>query len=407
LPSSPPSASAAPDGGLAAWLVIAGAFSVNVCTLGYLNTFGIYEAYYAATFLSHKTPSQIAWIGSLQLFFLFFAGVVAGPLFDLYGARRVLIPTVVLYVFSVMMTSLCKEYYQFILAQGILGGFTSGLVLTPALSIPGQYFSSKRATAMGISVSGSSVGGVIFPEILERLLNHSSLGFGWTVRIIGFIILALLTIACVTMVERLPSRKGKLILPAAFKSLPYNLTVLGVFCTLWGLYTPLFYISTYSLAHGMSEGLAFDMVAVSNAASFFGRVIPGILADVFGRFQVMIFMSAITGILIFCWIKATTNAGIIVFISFYGFASGAVISLFSACLIEVTPNPGVIGTYIGMAMGISSFAGLTGTPITGALLKNSSSYTDPAIFSGVVVMAGAVSLLCAKLLLMRTQRYAQ
>ncbi len=48
-------------------------------------------------------------------------------------------------------------------------------------------------------------------------------------------------------------------------------------------------------------------------------------------------------------------------------------------------------------MSVSGIAGLTGTPITGALIGNYNSYTQAAVFSGVVVMAGAVLLIMAKI----------
>lgn len=83
-----------------------------------------------------------------------------------------------LYVVSLMLTSLCTEYYQFLLCQGILGGLMNGLVYTPAISIIGHYFHRRRALAMGIASSRSSLGGVLFPIMLDRMLFHTSIGFG-------------------------------------------------------------------------------------------------------------------------------------------------------------------------------------------------------------------------------------
>lgn len=312
--------------------------------------------------------------------------------------QAVMVPASVIFVFCIMMTSLCKEYYQFILAQGVLGGISNGLILTPALTIAGQYFLKKRATAMGIVVSGSSIGAVIIPVMLNRLFNNSSLGFGWTVRVTGFLILGLLAIACIGIKERLPPRRGAILLPSAFLNLPYTFTVVGLFFMFWGLYTPFFYITTYAQQHGMSTSLAYYMVAVLNAASFFGRVLPGILADKLGKFNVIIIVGVSTAILEFCWIKTHNNAGIIAFTAVFGFTSGAVISLLSAVVAETAPNMSSLGTYIGMAMGICSFGGLTGTPITGAMITAYGRYTEAAVFSGVVVMAGSACMVIAKIL---------
>ena len=64
----------------------------------------------------------------MQVFFLFSGTLFGGPLFDRLGGK-IIWPAVILYVFSVMMTSLCSQFYQFMLAQGVLGGLMSGYVI--------------------------------------------------------------------------------------------------------------------------------------------------------------------------------------------------------------------------------------------------------------------------------------
>ena len=97
----------------------------QVTQSSFLTLISVYQEYYQTHMLADHTASQIAWIGSLQVFFLFSGSLFGGPLFDRFGAK-VLWPGALLYIFSVMMTSLCKEFYQFILAQGVLGGLTAG-----------------------------------------------------------------------------------------------------------------------------------------------------------------------------------------------------------------------------------------------------------------------------------------
>jgi hypothetical protein len=79
--------SKAPDGGLQAWLVVAGAFSIGFCCLGFANSFGTFEEYYLTHQLRHKSPDDVAWIGSVAVSLQFTVGLFAGPLFDRYGAR--------------------------------------------------------------------------------------------------------------------------------------------------------------------------------------------------------------------------------------------------------------------------------------------------------------------------------
>jgi MFS family permease len=55
-------------------------------------------------------------------------GLFVGRLFDAYGPKRLILLGTVLSTLSLMMTSLCVQYYQFILAQGILFGIGTGFV---------------------------------------------------------------------------------------------------------------------------------------------------------------------------------------------------------------------------------------------------------------------------------------
>ncbi|KAI6103623.1 hypothetical protein F5141DRAFT_218036 [Pisolithus sp. B1] len=60
-----------PDGGFKAWSVIVGSMLATFCTLGYVNSsWGIFQEYYERALLSNKSPSTIAWIGSVQAGFV-------------------------------------------------------------------------------------------------------------------------------------------------------------------------------------------------------------------------------------------------------------------------------------------------------------------------------------------------
>lgn len=298
-----------------------------------------------------------------------------------------MVPSTVVYVFAIMMTSLCKEYYQFILAQGLLGGIGVGFLFTPAVSAVNHYFHKKRGMALGIAATGSSIGGVLFPIALKNAL-YSKLGFGWSVRIIAFVVLGLLIIACILIEERLPHRVGTLFLPKAFVQPSYSFLTAGVFFSIWGMFVPFFFLSTFAYERShFSTSLAFYLPSVMNGASLFGRLIPGILADKLGRMNMFIVIAISTGVISLCWPQATSHPGLIVWTVFFGFFSGAVISLFPASFAQVTPHPQIIGTYMGQALAIVSIAGLTGSPIAGAIL-DASGWEATSIFGGVSLVVG-------------------
>ncbi|PGH00031.1 hypothetical protein GX51_06030 [Blastomyces parvus] len=386
-----------PDGGARAWSVAAGTSGILFCTFGLANAFGVFQEYYMSHQLSDSSPSAISWIGSIQVFVLFAGALVGGPLFDQYGAK-IIWPSAVLYVFSIMMTSLAKEFYQFMLAQGILGGISMGLTMAPSMAATPQYFDKNRGAAMGIAVAGSSIGGVVFPIALGKLLNDTTLGFGWSLRIIGFLILAILAPSCLAIRARLPPRKGTFLLLSAFKNRLYLTIIAFAFLMILCVFTPIFFLPSYAVQHGMNKTLASYLVAILNGASFFGRVIPGVLGDKLGRLNSVIASGVSSGILIFCWPKITTNAGILVFAGLFGFCSGTIVSGIVVCLTTCTDNPKNIGTYMGMGMGLASIAGLIGPPISGELVNRYHGYEQVSYFAGVMVLVGSAVAIFGKTL---------
>ncbi|BCS13231.1 hypothetical protein ALUC_51277S [Aspergillus luchuensis] len=290
-----------------------------------------------------------------------------------------------------MMTSISTEYYQILLAQGICSPIGNSALFHSGVNSISTWFGRRRALALGIATSGASLGGVILPIMLTRLFNL--LSFGWAMRICGFLILFLLIITNLTTTSRLVHTRKQyhirdFIRPLS--ELPFILTTAGTFCFFWGMFLPFSFIPSQAQRHGMSPTLASYLIPVLNAASFPGRIIPPYLADVFGRFNLMILMTLASGILVLAlWLPSTGNAPAIVFSALYGFTSGTVVSLAPALVAQISEIR-EIGVRSGTYFCIVSFAALTGTPIAGALLPDplGGSYTKLFVFCAVVMLAG-------------------
>lgn len=203
-----------------------------------------------------------------------------------------------------MMLSLCTTYYQIFLAQGVGLGISFGLLFNLAVSVPTHWFKRRRATALGVQAAGSSVGGVVFPIVIRELLPV--IGYGWTMRAIGFGCLVFLGGSYFLMKTRLPPvqdirnggwRSVKWVDASAFRQWSYTLFVLGCTLCLFGLYTPFVYMDTFTRTYGIpADGY---WLSIMNAASVFGRVIPGIIADRYGRINIVIPHTALAAVLLF------------------------------------------------------------------------------------------------------------
>ena len=105
----------------------------------------------------------------------------------------------------------------------------------------------------------------------------------------------------------------------------------------------------------------------------------------------MIATCVFSTILVFAlWLPSGGNIPIIIFAALYGFSSGAFVSLIPSLVAQIS-DMRQIGVRTGTVFLIVSFAGLTGSPIAGALnSKDNGGFTGLQIFCGVVMAVGSV-----------------
>ncbi|KAG9952270.1 MFS monocarboxylate transporter-like protein, partial [Aureobasidium melanogenum] len=386
-----------PNGGLTAWLQVLSGFMCFMSAWGMVNGFGVFQDFYSTTLIPNVSNSDISWIGSIQAFLLCSATVFAGPLYDDGHPRLLIVFGSVLVVFGMMMTSLCSEYWQLMLSQGVCVGFGAGCLFLPSIAIIPSYFTTKKAVAMGIAASGSSFGGVIFPIIFRRL--EPQIGFGWATRVIGFISLATLLVPCFCIKARaFPKTRRKLLDFAAFKEPAYALFSLASFVGFIGLYVPFFYISTYARdVSGLDDTLSFYMLPIMSAGSIAGRIIPGLVADKVGALNVLGCCNLCASILGFCWIAIHHAAGgLIVWALLYGALSGAFVSLQPTTVASITEDLSTVGGRMGMNTFCASFGILIGTPIAG-LLVGSGNWVGMQVFSGATLLGAAILVIATRI----------
>ena len=229
-----------PDGGLLAWSQVLAGHLVAFNSWGYVNSFGLFQAYYT-TSLS-QSPATISWVGGIQIFLMMFIGTFSGRALDAGYYHHVAVPGLVLQVVGIFMTSLAKSYWQLLLAQGICQGIGSGLAFTPTMALVSTYFTTKRALAVCGMSSGAATGGVVFPIIARQLLDR--IGIGWTVRVMGFVFLANAAIALALIRPRPMARRGgSLVEFRSFKDPWYSVFSLGMLLVVLGLYFVYYYVS--------------------------------------------------------------------------------------------------------------------------------------------------------------------
>lgn len=195
-------------------------------TWGYIASYGIFQAYYTSAL--DRSPADIAWIGSIQLFLTFFIGAFIGRYSDAGFLRMILLCGTFLIALGAFAASFATQYWQLLLSQGLCCGLGNGCLVTPAVSVISTYFERRRSLAIGIINCGGATGGVIFPAMARQLIP--SVGFSWTMRAIGFVQLVSLLCACLGLRSRLPPRKisNRLGL-TKFQGLDFTIFTIGTF----------------------------------------------------------------------------------------------------------------------------------------------------------------------------------
>ncbi len=183
-PEQPQWTDTVPDGGVLAWTQVIGSWMLFFNTFGLINTFGIYQTYYESGQLFKASSSDISWIGSIQALTILFVGALTGPVYDAGYLRTLLVVGTFGVVFGHMMLSLCHEYWQVFLTQGITVGLGASCLFIPGIAVLPGYFSRHIGLAVGLAVSGSSfgklmnrsfcpladsrLGGIIYPLVFYR-----------------------------------------------------------------------------------------------------------------------------------------------------------------------------------------------------------------------------------------------
>ncbi|KAL8940076.1 MAG: hypothetical protein Q9216_003015 [Gyalolechia sp. 2 TL-2023] len=384
-----------PDGGLEAWLATLGCWCAFFVSFGPINTIGIFQEYYQQELLRDYAPSTIAWISSTKVFLIFAGGVVAGPIFDSYGPRWLLLVGSALHVYGFMMTSISTQYYQIFLSQAICSAAGASCVYYACAGSLTTWFLKRRSTAFGIAATGSSIGGVVLPILVFHLIPK--IGFPWAMRIIGFVIFILLIVTNLTVKSRIkhtpkPFRLAAYVRP--FKKPCFSLLALSMALFVFGLFIPFNFLVLQAQSEGMSRTLSEYLIPILNAASTPGRILPGILADKMGNFNIMFITTLCIGaVALGLWLPSSSSAAIVAFAVIFGFFSGAYVGL-APMLVAQISKIHEIGMRNGALFFVISIAALTGGPVAGTLLN-----TDHGQFKSLQILAGTMMLAAAGMLL--------
>ncbi|XWW96296.1 hypothetical protein V2A60_004269 [Cordyceps javanica] len=386
-----------PDGGWTAWLQVLAMLLISMVSWGSPSAFGVYQLYYKDTL--KISQSQVSWIGSIQFLLTYGMCTVSGRLADAGYIHSTVAVGAFLVVLGTLMTSLGSQYWHFLLSQGLCVGLGLGIMFMPPLAVTTSYFDERRTMAVTCAATGTGIGGVVFPAIIQYLIPK--IGFPWAVRVSAFVALVATGIALLLLRPRLkPRRSGPLVEWSAFTEKPYLFFAIGAFVLYWALFFASFYINSFARnILGFSTEDSIQLLLISNGMSVPARPLIGLVANKhFGAMNTYIVVTVIFASLMLTWIAVHDRVGMYIFTVFFGLANGLCQGMFLGALASLTQDATKMGTRSGTVHTIVAFATLAGPPTAGAIIDSSGGkYTNAQIWGGLMIFVAAAFFTASRL----------
>jgi MFS family permease len=281
----------------------------------------------------------------------------------------------------------------------------------PAVTVAPTWYTSRRGLAMGIILSGTGVGGLVWAPAIHAM--NDEIGFRNALRLSGTLSGGLIMAASIILdwdlttktrlsAERLRNPHTKfwqvpLIDWRTAKTRTFALQLLGSSLQSAAYYTPVFFFSSYARTLGFSSAAGANFIAINNACNAIGKIVIGVIADRYGRLNTLFATTAISATACFVfWLPSSLSnhneTGRSLFITYsiiYGLFASAFVSLFPTSLVELfgpAHFAGVNGA-LYMARGLAT---LIGTPTAGLLIRNSSDGEMPDSYWRTTLMVGCL-----------------
>ena len=152
------------------WIVVASGIGLAV-HFGpiIVPTFGVFLKPLSQEFGWNRTQISLAF--SLATLGITVAVPSIGRLVDRFGARRVILPAVLLFGLSVLSLSFLSahlwHFYAIYLLIGVIG---SGTTPVPYAKVISRWFDRQRGLALGLAVAVSTLGGTFMPSLAQALI---------------------------------------------------------------------------------------------------------------------------------------------------------------------------------------------------------------------------------------------
>nr|XP_033782620.1 monocarboxylate transporter 2-like [Geotrypetes seraphini]XP_033782621.1 monocarboxylate transporter 2-like [Geotrypetes seraphini] len=423
-----------PDGGWG-WVVVCGAFVSIGFSYSLPRSITVFFKEIQTVF--DTSFSEIAWISSIMLAFMYGGGLISSTLVNRYGSRPVVITGGLLCGIGMISASFCTNIVQLYICIGVFAGLGLSFNLQPSLIIIGKYFFNRRPMAIGLSMAGSPVLLCTFALFNQFLFDL----FGWrgSFLILGGILLnccvagalfrpiqpvidsskkkiskyiqeeaqevskkfdclqatSLMTANENEKKENCCDKLNKYLDFSLLKHRGFLIYLVGNVILFFGFFVPIVFLIPYGKHLGFDEYSSAFLLSALAIADMIARPTTGLIANIkWMRPRVQYFLSFSIIFNGFCHLMcpfALSYIGVVIYSTVFGLAFGMVCALLFEALMDIV-GAQRFGSAVGIVTLSECFPLLFGPPVGGIIVDTFSDYKYMFYKCGAVMLTAGIFL---------------
>ena len=401
------------------WYVLAAVTFIAFVNAGSRSAFGIFVIPMSDEFGWNRfTISVVAAIGAV-------VGGVAQPFlgyaFDRIGARKVILTSLMTLGLAITVLGITFNFIFLLIVFGFVASISNSGAALGRGALLSRWFIRKRATVVSVGAVGTSVGSLVLVPFAMYLLQATGGNWRITWAALGLIILVLAVPMAFLFIRDDPSKvglrpygdddgsekggadrsagsRGPLEVDnwnESFRSPPvWQMSGSFFVCGFTTLIMSVHFVP-YAIDVGVSPNVAATIFGVMMGLNVLGGLGSGVLADRFGRKNVLAAAYLIRGCGYIALLLAPSTLGLWIFAAFGGFSWIATVSLTNTLTADVYGLRS-LGTLSGITFFCHQIGGLLGVLLGGYFYDLTGSYTLPFAIVGSMLFPAALSAFTIK-----------
>ncbi len=372
------------------WVVAPAGMVITTTLVGAMLSFNVFLKYLLDDFgWSRGSTAAAISLGMVAQGLL---SPVSGSLADRYGARPLVSLGAVLVGVAYLLLSRVDELWQLYILY-LMAGAGGATIFVPVVGAVSRRFRQRRGLALGIGVSGITLGTAIVPLSVAGVIA----AVGWRqTYVLMAVVVGVLVLGLGQLMGGRPAHvRGKpdgglsLFQAAATASFWKIFVAAGV--SLAGVHMVITHLVTFATDLGLAAARGAALVSLAGVAGFGGMMLMGSLSDRTGGRLPWVLSALISVVALVGIITLRGQAMIYPFVILYGFAWGGYAVLIPALASEFFGLRAVAAVVGGVQLGSAMLAS-TGPLVAGLIFDRTGSYY-PAFGLGVALFIVGATLI--------------